>query len=223
MKVTDIIVILLFIIPGVIAEKISSSMDLPSSRKRSEFQDVVVGIILSLPIVGVSGLIMCAIYWDWSILSLYTRFDCVLNIVLFTALSLVFAVLFGVIKGLSNDWFAKKVNKVREKKNKIEIDNKSCWRKLFLDDPECHYIELITNGESLFGFTKWYSLPNEDKEIVVYIPDFLRDKPEFKDYFQIVVYTYINIEKNIVIKDYDMTEYNKWVDAGCPSKKDTTL
>lgn len=222
MKVTDFIVILLFIIPGVIAEKISSSMDLPSSRKRSEFQDVVVGIILSLPIVGISGLIMCFIYWDWNISSLYCRFDSVQFLVIFTIISLLFALVFGVTKGLSNDWFTKKVNTIREKNEKIEIDSKSCWRKLFLDDAESHYVEVIINTQSLSGFTKWYSLPNEDKEIVLHEPESLEHYPDYKKLFKKIAFTYVNIEKNIVIKDYDMTEYNNWIDAGCPSLFDDT-
>jgi hypothetical protein len=49
MKISDIIIILLFIIPGIFAERISYNMDMPSSEKRSEFRELVNGILLSLP------------------------------------------------------------------------------------------------------------------------------------------------------------------------------
>ena len=213
MQVTDIIVILLFIIPGVLAEKISYSMDMPTSEKRSEFRELVNGVLLSLPIIVFVGTIMCPAYQIGTLAALSTAFNNIVFLLIFSVAVGLAAVALGIVKGLSSDKVSGIINKIREKKGKINIDNKSCWRKLFLDKDDYHYVEIIHGSEKLSGFTKWYSLPNEDKEIVLFEPDFLAGHPEYKEKFTKVIYTYVNIEKNIVILDYDISEYEKWIDT----------
>ncbi|WP_373845382.1 hypothetical protein [Clostridium sp.] len=210
MKVSDIIYILLFILPGVIAEKISYYFDMPDDKKQSEFGNIVNGILLSFPIILVTFVIIYFIYGFTNIQEYIKVFNEVRYLFLFVPLILFISILIGILKGLISELIINKVNEFREKHNKIKIDNKSCWRKTFLDDPTNHYLKVKVDGEEYEGFVQYYSLPNESKSIVIYIPEELDDYPEYKDYIKKVRRTYIDLEKNIVIKDYDIKEYSKY-------------
>lgn len=216
MKLSDIFVILLFIIPGAIAERISYCLDMPSANKRSEFRELLNGILWSLPILILVSPIMCVIYKIWHIKEFTQKFDDVLFLLVFGAASLIFAVIIGFIKGLFWHFITDLINKLRQKGNKIKIDSKGCWEKFFLVDPECHFVEIIKGTDVYEGFTREYSLPDEEKELIIYTPDYLQRDPhyaEYRDKFKIVNQTYVNIEKNIVIKDYDMKDYYSWMEV----------
>jgi len=50
----------------------------------------------------------------------------------------------------------------------MSIDNKCCWRQVFLEDNVSRYIKIFKEGELLSeGFAKYYSLPDEDMVIVL--------------------------------------------------------
>ncbi len=213
MNISDIIVLLLFIVPGVIVEKISYAMDIPSSGKRSEFREIINGLVYSLPIILITGLIMIVVNDMSTIDELMIAFNDVEYVLKFAIYVVLLAIAFGVIKGLCKDDIQGAINIIRTKLlNKIAIDDKSCWRNVFLNEKESQYVEVIKNGEKHSGFTKWYSLPNEDREIVLYFPEGLDKHPEYEKCFNKVKQTYIDLEKDIVIKDYDMKEYHKWCD-----------
>jgi len=213
MEIKDILLILFFIIPGVIAEKVSNLVDIPKDNKKSEFGELVNGVLWSIPILIVSGLITHIINKYKTMSEYINAFNSTTFIITFSLLLFVITISMGVIKGLREEDFYRWVNKKRsEKLNRIEIDNKTCWRKLFLDNKDTHYLKIKKFNETYEGFTKWYSTPDEEKEIVLYEPENLKYYPEYKEKFNKIKYTYVNIEKEIVIEDYDMTEYNNWVD-----------
>jgi hypothetical protein len=78
------------------------------------------------------------------------------------------------------------------------------------------------DGKTHEGFILWYSLPGEEKELVLYTPNDLEPYPEYREKISKVKCTYVNIEKDIVIKDYDTTEYNKWCDELRRTHQQTT-
>lgn len=214
MKISDIIVILLFIIPGAIAEKVSYSMDMPSGEKRTEFKELLNGILWSLPIITVVSPIMCLLYEINNISCFTSKFNDIFFVAIFSGISLLLALLIGFFRGFFADDITLLINWFRGVKKRIPIDNKSCWQKIFLDNPDCHFVQILKDGVSIEGFTQWYSLPDEEKEIVIYTPDYLQEDPYYKDYrdnFNLIKQTYINIEKNIVINDYDMENYYSWL------------
>lgn len=210
MDSTNIIVILLFIIPGIIAERISNRMDMPSSNARSEFGELINGILFSLPIIAISSLIINESCKFSTVNEFIESFKQVEFLIRFTLLAVFFAVVTGVLIGLSKDKVINLINYIRGKAfKKIAIDDKSCWRKAFLEDKEPRYLEITYNGQVYEGFADCYSLPNEEKEIILYIPENWEDNPELKESIKRVKKTYINLEKNIVIKDYDIIEHNR--------------
>lgn len=211
MKINDIIYILIFILPGIIAEKISYYFDIPDDKKRSEFGDIVNGILLSMPIVSITFLIIFLIKGFKTIQQYINKFNDVKYLFLFVALILFISIVMGIFKGLISKPITDLINKFRDKIGKIKIDNETCWRKMFLDDTESHYLEITINGKEHKGFTKYCSLPNESKSMVLYIPEELDDYPEYIDKIKKVRQTYIDLEKNIVIKDYDIKEYKAFI------------
>lgn len=212
MQITDIIIILLFIIPGVIADKISGYIDVCDRRKDSEFKELVDGVLASLPIILIIAFFSYRIN-DFSDSKEFIKaFDDIYYILTFTLWTLVLTVIFGIFKGILGIANFSIVNLLRIKVfNKVAIDNKSCWQNFFNDDGTNQYLVVESENQKLKGFIKWYSLPGEEKGLVLYEPEELELYPEYKEKFNKVKNTYIDIEKNIVIKDYDMSKYNNWI------------
>lgn len=211
METTNIIAILMFIIPGVIAEKISNRMDMPSAQNKSEFGELINGILLSIPIVIIVGFILSICKGLATITDFITEFNNIGFLLIFVVLTIILAVIIGMAKGLFKDKTIKLVNLFRRKIKKIDIDDKSCWRHTFLEDNKSKYVEIIVDGKPYKGYVDHYSLPNEEKEIVIHTPEEWKYYPEAESKFTKVNKVYINIEKSIVIKDYDTSEYEKWL------------
>lgn len=210
----NIIMILLFIIPGIIAEKICSKMDMPSSGERSEFREIINGILFSLPIVATSSLTINYSYKFTTIGQFKVSLKQIDFLVKYTLTTIIIAILIGTAVGLTKDKFINLVNTIRTKLfKKIAIDDKCCWRKTFLEDKTPRYLGIIIGDKEYEGFVDCYSLPNEEKEIVLYIPENWECYPELKESIKRVNKTYINLEKNIVIKEYDIAEHNKINDS----------
>lgn len=229
MESTNIIAILLFIVPGVIAQKVSNRMDMPSENKTSDLGELINGILASLPIITISGLILRSEYKYNTLSEIIEKLNDLTFIAWFAGLSLFFALLFGTLIGVYKDQIIKVVNFIRAKFfNRIKIDDKSCWRKAFLDiegnkkcgknksgkdnygDEDAKYLEVIIDEVPYKGIMGSASLPNEEKEIILHTPKEWSYCPGIENYFNRVKKVYINLEKNIVIKDYDMSDYNEF-------------
>lgn len=220
MDIASIIGIMLFILPGILAEKISYRMDYPASESRSEFREVINGLILSLPIISFVGIIF-SLFWGLCSLNMFiSAFDDWLFLLLFTAAVLVLAIIVGVAKGLTKDFWIDKVNRIRKHFKKMSIDDKSCWRKVFLEDiyndeedernkyPKYIIIEL--NKKTYEGFALCYSLPNEEIAVALEKPENMVGYPDFKEYLSSEK-IYVNIEKGIIIKSYDTKKLNEYI------------
>lgn len=72
MEISNIAIILLFILPGILAERISFHIDYPSKKAQSDFREMVNGILLSLPILFIGGMIFSS-YCDLTTLKAFTR------------------------------------------------------------------------------------------------------------------------------------------------------
>lgn len=224
MKITDITYVLLFILPGVFARKISNLLDIPNDEKYSEFGELINGILLSFPIMFLTFAIISAINGFKEVKQFITAFNDPAFLFCFVIIVIIISFSFGIIIGIFKGVLINGLNIVRKKLLKrIEIDDKTCWRKLFLDDKEPHYVEIDINGKIYKGITKWYSLPNEEKEIVIFMPDEWKYYPGIEKNFKTIKQIYINIEKNIVIKDYDMQEYNSFCEQLKKEQRETGI
>jgi hypothetical protein len=208
MESTNVIAILLLIMPGLIAEKISNRMDMPPTQKTTGYGETISGILLSLPIMIICLPIVYLKTNIRTVSDLATHFNDTLFIFKFVMLTVSISILLGIIKGIFGSKTSTIVNFIRKKIfGRISIDDKSCWRNIFLDDPDAKYVEIQINSEIYKGFTKHYSLQNEEKEIVLQIPEEWAYYPGIQEKFTRVNNIYINLEKNIVIKDYDTKDY----------------
>lgn len=214
METTNIVALLLFVLPGILAEKISHRMDFPEIDNSSEFKDLLNGILLSLPIVSLVGIIAALINNIKTLDSFINTFNDLLFLVTFSVSVFVVAVFVGVGKGLTTDYLYKYINKIRIKFNKMEIDDKSCWRQVFLEKNASRYIKIIKEDKIIAeGFAKHYSLPNEEMSIALEMPQdmdyYIENYPECMEKLKLYN-TYINIEKGVIVEVYDtgdLTEY----------------
>lgn len=209
MDTTNIVALLLFVLPGILAEKISCKMDFPATEKTSDFKEIVNGILLSLPIIFVTGIASAIINKYESLNEIIIAFDELYFLITFSIIVFSLAIVIGVIKGVTTDLFYNIINKIRSLFNKMEIDDKCCWRRVFLDNNVSRYIKIIQNGEILReGFGKYYSLPNEEKSIVLEESDYLNSHPDLKELFKLWK-TYVNTESGVIVEIYDTSYASK--------------
>ncbi|WP_024834142.1 hypothetical protein [Ruminiclostridium josui] len=217
MDTTNVVAILLFILPGILAEKISYKIDFPSGRKRNDFIELINGVALSFPILFIVAIIVHFAY-DLNELPKYvTAMNNINFLFVFTGITLIISVLVGIIAGLLKSPLTELINLVRVNcLHKMKTDSSSCWEKFLLSNNESKFLEITINGKPIKGFAKHYLLPDEEKSIVLETPDVLYyyDDYDPERLFTKVINTYVDIEKNIVIKDYDTSDYVAW----CQSK-----
>lgn len=214
MEISNIIAILLFILPGILAERISFSIDCPSRVNQSEFRETVRGMILSLPIVLASS-IGFSIFRELETLNKFIEaLNQLSNLLVYIGIILIVSIVIGVVDGMTMKLRARPINYLRGKLNKMPSDGRSCWQRFLIDQNIPRYLEVIYDGNSYKGFANRYSSTNENAAIVLEINDVLYEYSDFNsdELFNKVTGIYIDAEKNIVIKDYDMSEYNKWCD-----------
>lgn len=223
MEFTDIIVILLFIIPGIIADKISGFIDVCDKKKDSEFKEIADGVLMSLPIVFFIAFISYRINDFTNSEDFIKAFKNIYYVITFTLGVIVLSGVWGILKGILGIIDFDLINFIRTKVlKKVKIDNKTCWQNFFHDDGTNQFLVVEKDGKTHEGFIMWYSLPGEEKELVLYTPDDLEPYPEYRLKLSKVKCTYVNIEKDIVIKDYDTTEYDKWCDELRRTHQQTT-
>ena len=212
MTTTNVIAILLFILPGILAEKISHKMDFPSGKKRTDFGEIINGLVLSFPILFFV-LLIAGIFLGYPTLKEYAdNFNNVWFLLLFTIITLIVTLIFGVVANPIKKRVMELLNKHRKKHDKMKMDSSSCWRKFSIDINKPRFLEVIQDGHSYKGFVDHYSLPDEDRAISLKINEVLYCYKDFDPdkLFTKVIGIYVDIEKHVVIKDYDMTDYNNW-------------
>jgi hypothetical protein len=210
MKITDIIIILLFIIPGIFSLKISLLAGMPTKSRSSEFQQLISSIFLSFPIVVVSGLIFYIIHRFSNLSDLAGLLNKINTLIHFSLIVIGVSIIFGFIGGFTKDLWLRWINKIRKKLlNRIPIDTTTgCWEEFFYKDPGAQYVEVIKDGKVLYkGFVDKFALPDEDKELLLNIPEEWEEYPEIEQQFTRVKHTYINLDKGIVINEYDLSNY----------------
>ncbi|AYO30266.1 hypothetical protein D2962_06215 [Biomaibacter acetigenes] len=223
MEVKEVIALILFVLPGILAEKISYKMDFPSSDKRSDFNEIVNGMLLSLPIVVLTGVTMARFNDIKTIKEFINALGNIMFLLKYSLLVVLIAIATGTIKGLSGDNVNFIINKVRSWNKKMNIDDKSCWRQVFLEENVPRYVKIIKDGIVLGeGFAKHYSLPNEDMGIVLEehkdMEYYNTHHPEYKEYLKLCK-TYINIEKGVIVEVYDTKEVEKYLMSLSESNK----
>ena len=152
MTINDVISILLFIIPGILAEKISHKIDFPTGRKRNDFMQTVNGIALSFPILLIVVFYLKMKYDFTTITQLIEKTDnfaFLFEVCFYTLItSIIAGLLYYPIKLLLR-WI---VNLFR--RNKMKTDDKSCWRNFIIDDNDYKFLEIIINDEKYKGFLR---------------------------------------------------------------------
>ncbi|QUH20248.1 hypothetical protein [Alkaliphilus sp. B6464] len=212
MEVSNIIIILLFILPGMLSEKIAHELDCPSKPSHSDFKVTINGVMLSFPILFINGMFFALAYHIVTLESFIEKFDDFFFLLRFTLAVLFTSFALGVSREYLNKLWTMFIDYLRGMRNKMPSSTKNCWQKFLIEKNECRFLEVIQDGQSYKGFAYEYSTLNEDMSIVLGIDKSFYEHDDFDidRLFTKVIGTYIDIEKNVVIKDYDMSEYYKW-------------
>jgi len=214
MDISNIVGILLFILPGLLSEKIRHILDYPSKEKDSDFLKMVNGVLSSLPTVFLISILSFLINKTTSLREFVNMFDDLLFLVTYILAITLMSILSGFIRVRWRQSTLSLINKLRIKLGRMEDSGGNNWRKFLINNKKERYLEVIIDGCSSKGFAGGYSTPSEADSLILETDDvlYLYEDYDPEKLFTKVLGTYIDIEKNVVIKDYDMTEYNKWVD-----------
>ena len=168
METKNIVIILLFIIPGKIFQGISYLLDMPQNEKQNEFSQIINGVMLSLPII-----VITLSFFEYgckfkTIDDLTMAFKDINFTLIFCFWLLFNSVVGGALFGIFKDDLYKHLNWFRKNRLKrLGINNKSCWTELLLCSYRQHYVDVIYNGVTTSGFVDICSVPSEDKEIIL--------------------------------------------------------
>lgn len=214
MEISNIAAILLFILPGILAERISYSINSPSKKSRSDFRQTVNGMLFSLPIIFISSIIFALSTKKTTLDNFVVILNDLSSLFKYIVLILLVSIIAGIIDGITKEFWRKPINWIRAWLGKMPSDARTCWHKFLTDQNKARYLEVIHDGNSYKGFAGCYSPTNEDAAIVLEIDKVLYEHEDcnLDELFTEVVGIYIDTEKSIVIKDYDMNKYNNWCD-----------
>ncbi len=212
MKISDIIMILLFIIPGYICTETCSWLTAPSKNKKLEFKELARMIFWSCPTVFIAGIVFGCQYKLQNLSDMLKKIDNISILIHFIALVLVVSLILGIIGGLTKEYWFKFINWIRQKVLKrFSIHTDQCWEKLFGIGTDSHYLEIIKDGKTIAkGFGIHFSLTDETKELILNTPETWKDYPEMESKFTKILNTYVDLEKCIIINDYDRTDYENY-------------
>ena len=212
MEVSNVIAILLFILPGMISEKVSHMLDYPNEKEPSDFIKTVNGILISLPIVFINSVCFAIFNKVNSLKEFIKLFDNIIFLGIFIISILITSVYLGYKSAKTKESRLNKINSIRKNFGKLEVNSGSCWKQFTIERKAKRYLEVIINDQSYKGFAGDYSTPDESMSIILETDKefYLYDDFEPEKFFTKVIGTYIDIEKNVVIKDYDMSEFNEW-------------
>jgi hypothetical protein len=200
-----IVGILLFVVPGMLVQKIDSLLSIPKRDKKSDFGLLVESVFLSFPVVAVTVIIYYIAYRFRSVANFESLVQRTSTLMVFCAILIAVTVVWGILKSIIHPYFYCLINGARSKLDRFETSDESCWSNLFFDDNKYHCVKIVTRGTEYFGFVEHVSLPNEDHEIILNRID---DAVEHKDCFTQTDRIYINFDKDLAIYDYDTRKYD---------------
>ncbi len=206
MEVKNIIGVLLFILPGLLAQGLSNKLDFGSGKKKSEFLEIACGIALSFPIMFLVLIAMEFLYGLSTITGLIKKIDEIDYLKVLIVYLFGFSVIFGILINPAKKIFYKVINYIRKEKNMMKIDDGSCWRRFTVDVNEKRYLRITKDGKTYKGFVETYSLPDEEREIILHMPENAESYPEAFDLLR-KKKIYFNMEKGIIIEDYDTNKF----------------
>lgn len=227
MSVDNIIVMLLFIIPGIISRSIAFHIGYPTRTNHSSAMEIVYHVMESLPILGVSVVLM-TFFWKADTLTHFMVFFDNMRFIL--GLS-GFVVLLSILTGFFSNWILKKwlwlINFVRVKKHVLPMDNEDGW-KHFLhsgDNGTFRFMRTEIGGRVAEGFLVWSSFSHENHEVILSLPEHMKELPDTTELFPeaAVLSTYIDTESGYTIKEYSCENYTRAFNERYLSSQPTEL
>jgi|GEM_PF-6485718 len=216
----EIIILLLMLMPGMVAMYIDQAITAQSKSSKTDYEWVFRALVFNVPAFGITwALLMLAnsvsvLFWCTSKWELYTLnvFSEKLHSISFIMLYLMFSLIAGIIVGRiiayqrnEDTVYYDFLNSLRKSHGKADLlGAPSPWDKCFNNRNE-PVIEIIrSDGSSVKGFLRDFSLGNEPRELKI---DAIDVADKWHEYLNKVESVYYHLDSDTLIKLYDTSEY----------------
>jgi|GEM_PF-1490093 len=206
------IALLLLIVPGFIAENIFELLN-HSKVSKTKLEEIIRALTYSVFILLGNYLVLQEyyIYYHKPILSSINDLLIKLTYIGFTIKYILLTLMLSIILALLWNWLfpnvIKIVNSIRKKQNKNEVNLSGTIFNRFFNDGQIHAIKIEKDGKSYAqGFIQGQNTSdNKLQEVYLTKSNIITDRPDLINQFNGV---YVNFEKDILIKEYDLTLLN---------------
>jgi len=115
----NIITILLFILPGILAEKISYKIDFPTKERETDFKEIINGILFSLPIIFLAWIICSKINGLLTLNEFIISFDDLKFLDIFSILVFIMTIILGIFKSITRYYIYNIINVLRKNQQDV--------------------------------------------------------------------------------------------------------
>ncbi len=216
----EIIVLMLLLMPGLVAMYIDQVVSASSRKSEADYEWVFKALVFNIPSLTLTWLALWALNkvlvklhltatWNLSSLPiLAAKLKSLKFILLYLIISLLVGILVGYLAALQRKESAltyRILNWMRKSQGKSNLLGASSpWDKCFNNRNE-PVVEIIrSNGMTIKGFLKDFSLGDEKKELTI---DHLDVAENWYEYLDTVKSVYYHLDSDTLIKIYDTTEY----------------
>lgn len=216
----EIIVILLLLMPGLVTMRIDQVLSATSKSSGTDYEWVFKALAFNIPALTLTwcllwlinkGFIFLGLAGSWDLSSLTTlsiRLKSLKFVLLYLVISLVVGIVVGYfIAKQRNEGTAvyRFLNWLRESQGKSNLlGAPSPWDKC-LNNRNEPVVEIIkSDGTSIKGFLRDFSLGDEPKELTI---DCMDVAEKWHEYLDTVISVYYHLDSGTLIKIYDKTEY----------------
>ncbi|MBC9785888.1 hypothetical protein H1S01_15490 [Heliobacterium chlorum] len=225
----NIINILLFIMPGTLVNFIAENIFGNAGHKKSDFEKLLEGVFLSLPITAVTYCIIVIINYfmvmyfngSWWTLSSITEIEEWLKIpkhlILYAGISTLISFLsakIAVAMRDKNSYITKKINNIRSKLGMGKLTGaETVWDDLVNNDKDIVVTLVTKDGVKYKGFLATFSESGDKpREILI---ERLKEVQFFEDYFDFenIDSVYFNFDSGTTLLIHDMSRYELYKNA----------
>lgn len=194
--------ILLFIAPGFLARTLVDQFTYKDEIK-GELEKTLISLLYGLPIFLITGFWICLINNVYKISELKKYMNNILFIGEYAFFVIIVTLLVSIIIIIYELKFEKRINRKIRKIFKLPSvsDNKNGWKEFFEYTKKPRIISIHKDGKEIsIGVLKNHSISNSKKsEIILEGVNLIEER---RDYFNEIEKVYIDLEKEIVIKEH---------------------
>ncbi|MTI56141.1 DUF6338 family protein [Geosporobacter ferrireducens] len=204
------IALLLLITPGFLVRYLHKKFT-SGDKNKSDFDKIIYSLLYSIVILFFNYFILINFSTVKTFLDFKIKTESLEFVVKYIALTFITTLIFSSIWSFVHPkWTIKLINFIRNRNGLNNLDERGIpWDIFFNNKNTNQAISISKNGiEIAKGFVKHWSFPqNEEMELILEFEDIFHAHPEC---FDTVEKTYYNVDKDILIKEYNLEKlYSK--------------